>query len=485
MIFRMTTLAMGLLLLPATLAAQARDRADSLAVPPAGRIEQLEKRIEDLERTKSAQEDATRAIIRQAIEQSGSRINDVASFGGVMDIVGGRSKDYAGIKDRVLKLNSLETVFEVQMNEWSLASMVLQYQDGRDLTFVTVEGGEAQVPRVDLDTGFLTIGDRQRFPLYGTLGRMILPFGISTGDPIADVPTLDDPLTLEAFEMLEDGIMIGVGLPTPAAAPPSPVLAPTPVRPVALRPAVGALGRLMGYRPLPIDPAPPTLVAPLTPPPPIHFGVVVYRGNTLHSKKPVVGWHPSHHMGATLGFRTTGPWSVDVNVDVNSSVFDSRFFDSEYAAFLDQIGLIPGMAATAKAKLGPVGVVAEWNGALQRARFVDETRQLRVIMPRAWQTGLVYQFGWNPGAESPGAQGTYVAMGYSRTLDLAGVVDDVNGPVRVGALPREKFLLGVGEWVLDGLRVAVEYARVFDYPVSEGGTGSSGTSVFTMLTYDW
>lgn len=94
-------------------------------------------------------------------------------------------------------------------------------------------------------------------------------------------------------------------------------------------------------------------------------------------------------------------------MDYNSSVFDSRFLDAEYASYLDQISMNPGMAATVKPKLGPIGLVTEWNGAVGRARFGDDAGQRRVIMPRAWQTGLVYQLDWNRGVEPPGAQGTY------------------------------------------------------------------------------
>lgn len=70
-------------------------------------------------------------------------------------------------------------------------------------------------------------------------------------------------------------------------------------------------------------------------------------------------------------------------------------------------------------------------------------------------------------------------------MDLAGVLDDINGLVRVGALPREKLLVSVGESVMGGVGVAFEYSRLLDYPVAQGGTGRSGTEVFSMLTCDW
>ena len=56
---------------------------------------------------------------------------------------------------------------------------------------------------------------------------------------------------------------------------------------------------------------------------------------------------------------------------------------------------------------------------------------------------------------------------------------------RVGFIPWKRFSVGVGEWVLDGLRLAVEYSRDVDYPVSQGGTGKSTSGVFSTFTYTW
>jgi hypothetical protein len=486
MAVRFATLMICLLLSPALVAAQGRAGADSLAADST-KIEELERRIRDLEQTRAAQEEATRAIIRQTIDQSGTRINNVASFGGVFEMLGGYTRDFAGIKERVLRVSGMELVFEVQMSEWTLGNFVVQYNDGQDVLFPTTMGTDEGVPRFDLDTGYLLAGDTQRFPLYATFGRIILPFGISTGDPVADVPTIEDPLTIEAFEFREDALLLGIALPTPAPKPTVSVLAPTPVKPKVLRPLIGGLARLLGYRPQPVVPTGPNLIEPVAPPPPVNLAVHVYRGNTVDPRRGMVGtWHPGQHWGATAGFRNTGPWAVDLSVDYNSSVFDSRFLEAEYGGIFDEIGLVPGMAGSLKAKLGPVGFVSEWNGAIREARFRDDLNRNRVINPRAWQLGLVYQLGWNSGVESLGAQGTYLAAGYSRSLDLAGYpARPVSTLLRLGALPQERFIASAGEWVADGLRVAFEYSHIRDYRRSEGGTGKTGWAVLSMITYDW
>ena len=132
-------------------------------------------------------------------------------------------------------------------------------------------------------------------------------------------------------------------------------------------------------------------------------------------------------MGGTLGYFTKGsiganfPWTLDCDVDVTSSVFDSDFLQFEYRPFLDQIGFVPGMAAHIKSNLGPTAVILEWNGAITNAEFIDDVGTPVDIRPQAWQVQLLYQFDWNPYVEVIGAQGTYFVIGYSESSDLGGV----------------------------------------------------------------
>jgi hypothetical protein len=198
-----------------------------------------------------------------------------------------------------------------------------------------------------------------------------------------------------------------------------------------------------------------------------------------------------------LGYRTKGmfsrqriPWSIDFDVDYNSSVFDSLFLEFEYRHFLDQIGYVPGMAAHVKSSLGPIALVLEWNGAINDATFTDDLGQAFNIRPGAWQVNFAYQFDWNPSVEFIGAQGTYFVMGYSESQNLAGVTRLIGDPLtptssRVGFVPKRRLSVGVGEWVLDSLRVAVEYFHAVDYAIAEGGTGNSADGIFMQLTYQW
>jgi len=144
------------------------------------------------------------------------------------------------------------------------------------------------------------------------------------------------------------------------------------------------------------------------------------------------------------------------------------------------------MAASVKATLGPVSLVGEWNGAMSRATFTDDLGKRVSIEPSAWQLSLGYQFDWNPWVEEIGAQGNYLAIGYSESRDLAGVTRLIDGePTRVGFVPRRRFIVSGGEWVLEGLKFAVEYSHNVDYPKSKGGTGNSANAIFSTITVVW
>jgi len=343
------------------------------------------------------------------------------------------------------------------------------------------------------------IGDPQRFPPFLKAGRVVLPFGISTGSAWADVLSVENPLTVEVFETRKTAVGIGLGFPTPTLKPAAPPVAVPPVKPLVLSPLVEAVSRGLGYEPPPTRPKPLPLFSPTPAPPLFNAGVYFYSGNseTTTDGQPSV-WR---HVDATMGFHTRGhcgrrydqlspmglcPWTLDIDLSWNSSVYDSLFLENEYLAFLNDIGLVPGATASVKSSLGPLAIVAEWNGALDRATFTDDAGRRVSIKPSAWQVSLGYQFDWNPWVETIGDQGTYLSVGYSRSVDLAGVTESINGvPTRVGFVPRQRLILTAGEWVLEGTRVVLEYSYNWDYPRSAGGTGNTAHGLFGSLLYVW
>jgi hypothetical protein len=464
------------------------------------RVERLEKRVEELEAGQDARDSATRSVISQALSDLGSNINNVVTFGGTFEVLSGWTEDLDRTDEAVIRLNTAELDFEIRPSDWLLGSLIIEYDDGLDNVFTTTNAADVSVDRINVDTAFLRIGNPERFWPFALVGRQVVPFGISTGDPVADVLTIEDPLTVEVFEMKEDAILIGFEYPTPPLGPQTPIPAPPKVRPLVIAPLFAELARLTGYRPLPAAPPRQEYVTPTEAPAPFTGGVYLYNGDTFNTDGSEGEFNSSNHIGATLGYRTRGAcsvafcvaWSFEVDVDWNNSIFDTETLESEYRFLFGSrpgqgsIGFEPGMAVSTRASLGPVALVSEWNGALEDTTFFDDAGIRRKVSPSAWQVSLAYQFDWNRWVEVVGAQGTYIAIGYSESDDLEGVLRLVNGNLeRVGFVPESRFLVSVGEWVLPNLRLAVEYSRVDDYSRSKGGTGRSADGVIAMLTFEW
>jgi hypothetical protein len=353
------------------------------------------------------------------------------------------------------------------------------------------------VDRLTVDRAYVLIGDVQRFPFYMQAGLDVLNFGTSTGVHRSDVLSIENPLTIEVFETRAAAVGIGFAFPTPASAPPGQSFVPPPVRPQWLNPMVGGLARVMGYRSLPERPRRPTPGFAPAEQPPFYGSLYTYDADTVEG----VSRRFSGSLNARLGYNTRGncgqsyseltdswvcPWALDVSVDYLGSVFDSKFLLDTYRSFIPQIGKAPGMAASMKINFGPFLFVGEWNGAIKPARFVDDAGRRVSIMPSAWQASLAYQFDWNPWIETIGGKGSYVAAGYSRSHDLAGVTQVIgNTPTRVGFVPESRLTLTAGEWVLEGARVILEYSHVWDYSIAKGGTGREADGVFAALTFVW
>jgi hypothetical protein len=485
--------------------------------------ERLERRVEELETAQVAHEDATRSIIAQSLVGLGSKINEFVDLGGVLEVLPGWEEDFLGDDLQSISLQTAELQLEIQVTDWARGSLVLEYDAAQDAVFTTTEGDELSVDKINVDTAFVTLGDTERFPAYARLGRMVVPFGISTGDPVADVLSIVDPLTVEVFETKADAILFGAEFPTPTPTPEALIAAPPAVKPLVVAPLVAGLVRRLGYRPFPAPPPSPAFVPRPPARPPFSAGVYFYDGEAFEKFSRQGEWDLRHHMGAMAGYRTQGtcrshldttvspdeahwlqvlcPWTLDLGVEWNRSVFDSDFLASDYRVFIagdpdtgrSPIGFVPGMATSMKATLGPVSLVAEWNGALESADFIDDDPVSLIPRrqdkrPRAWQVSLGYQFGWNPAVETIGAQGTYLAASYSASQDLGGAVrintQDFTS-ARVGFVPRRRITVGAGEWVLPNLRLALEYARAWDYSKGHGGTNEVADAVLSMLTFEW
>jgi hypothetical protein len=470
------------------------------AAPPAGPAtnEELERRVRELEMIKAAQEDATRSLIRGAVAKTGPRINEFLSLSGALEVVAGHTQDFSGVTANDILLNTAELDFDIKAGEWIFGSLILGFDPGTKPLFPTSQTASASatpVDRITIDRGTVTIGDPLRFPLFLKGGRDVIAFGTSTGFTRTSGLSIESPLTIQAFETRTNLVELGFEFPTPALArPPPPVVAP-PVQPLVLGPLVNRLAHWIGYQPSPTRP-PPLAPLPYAPEPaPFYGSVGFYQGTDLITGQ----FDFTNNVTASLGYRARGhcgrpyseltdslicPWSFDVSVDFASSIFASNFLRQGYAAFLNQIGNVPALAANLRGSFGPFSLIAEYNTALRSASFIDGTGATLTTQPSAWQVSLGYQFGWNPWVEKIGDQGTFVAIGYSQSQGLAGATQIINGiPTRVGFLPRSRLLLTASEWVLETLKFTVEGSLDWDYPINEGGTGAMGWGILMALTF--
>ncbi|MGI9434628.1 MAG: hypothetical protein ACR2Q4_07350 [Geminicoccaceae bacterium] len=462
-------------------------------------LERLEQRVKELEIARAAQEDATRTIIGDTLSTLGSNINEAVAFSGNIEVLAGWNESFSDGSQGTLALNTAQLEFDIQAGDWTRGHLVIELDDGGDSPVQGADGSEVTIDRINLDTAYVTLGDAQRFPPYIELGQLVLPFGTGTGSAVADTLSTGDPLTLELFETREVAIGFGAGFPTPKPPPNLPPIATPTVKPLLVRPLVEAIGRGLGYQPRPSQPALPAMLTPTPDTPTFNAAVYAYDGDTFDGEDS--GFDPSKTISATLGYRTKGncgkaydqlkssmvcPWSLQANFDINSSVFDSLFLESEFRNFLGEIGFVPGAAVSIKGAFGPMALVGEWNGAISDATFTDDLNNAIAIRPSAWQLSLGYQFDWHPWVEEIGAEGTFAALGYSESSDLGGVTRLIDGEAsRVGAASKRRVLATVGEWVLASLKLAVEVSHDWDYSASEGGTGNSATGAVGTLTYVW
>lgn len=476
--------------------AVAKSERDMSQPPVKVNIPNLEQRVTELEIAKTAQEDSVRSIIQNSFAKTGSKINEFVTFGGSIEVTGGRGSDFTGKKTDAVQLSTAELDFEIKLNDWVVGNLIVQDNPATNVVFPTGTAFST-VEGFVVDRATITIGDVQRFPLFAKVGRDALAFGTSTGVHRADVLSLENPLTIEVFETRRDSIGIGFALPTPAAGPPPQSIIVPPVRPMVLNPAFSAFARGIGYQPLPTRAKAPT-PTPFTPePPPFYGSFNVYDANTVagisrrfdSSYNGRLGYHTGGHCGVPydeLKGSLFCPWGLDVSVDYISSVFDSTFLESSYNNFMNQFGQIPGAAVDLKMNFGPALLIAEYNTALKTARFVDDAAHKIGMKPAAWQVALGYQFDWNPWVETIGTQGTFVAVGYSRSQDLAGAaLTTTAGLTRVGFVPESRLTLTAAEWVLDGLKLSLEYTHNWDYSTGKGGSGREADGILFGISYTW
>ena len=463
----------------------------------------LSERVRELEIGWAANENATQQILRDTLSKTGPKINNFLALSGVVEGLASRTGSFDGPTKENLTLGTAELDFDIKLSDWLTGALVLHFDNGTGAIFPT--GNSPVVPgitgvgvdRFTLDRTHISVGDLMQFPIAARFGVEVLHFGTSTGVARLDTLSIGTPLTTEVFENRQTAGGLEFAWPTPPRQPPpAPVVIPR-VSPLVIAPAVSRLARWLGYTPLPERPFRPQPVTFPFDPPPFYGSVMTYRG----SESIIPNRTKIDDYNVSLGYRTRGhcgvpydqltnslvcPWTFDIHVDYDTSVFESRFLHSSYLPFLSQIGSIPGVAVSVKSSFGPFAFVGEVNSALKEARFFDGLGIAKSMTPMTWQASIAYQFDWNPWITEIGAQGDFISVGYSGSNDMSGATALISGvPTRLGFVPQNRLLVTYGEWVMDGLKVAVEGAVNWDYPQSSGGTGEVVYGAFGSVQFNF
>jgi hypothetical protein len=172
---------------------------------------ELEKRIEDLsaqnqqlsERLRQLEEILTKqtqiqpAPAGQTAQEGDSEksllqaINDHVELSGLVEIEASKAEDFNNDDSSDVTLATVEIGLNAKISEWSIAHLLLLYEEGEEDDHIIV------------DEGTITLGNMEKFPLYLTAGKMYLPFGFYESAMVSD------PLTLELGEINDSAAQIG------------------------------------------------------------------------------------------------------------------------------------------------------------------------------------------------------------------------------------------------------------------------------------
>ena len=165
-------------------------------------IEQQKKIIKEQEEKISSAE--IKEPVVKSDEESHPSWSDKIHIGGLIEVGAGwkNSESQTGKHEAEsdITLTTVEIHIGADVTNWINIETVLLYEDALF--------GDDDHDNFDVDTGVLTIGNTDKFPLYASIGKMYVPFGaLLTHFP--DDPFTDIPLTLLLGETNEKAILVG------------------------------------------------------------------------------------------------------------------------------------------------------------------------------------------------------------------------------------------------------------------------------------
>ena len=156
------------------------------------KLAELEKKVEkqqtSIEETKKTQEE-----VKEASEML-KNLKEHISIGGTVEVetnfTGIDNKHKSGDYSSDITLATAELDVEAKLHKYASANMVFLWE-------------EDDTEPVDIDEGYITLGNTDYFPLYLKAGRMYVPFGNF------ETNFVSDPLTLELGEIQESAYQFG------------------------------------------------------------------------------------------------------------------------------------------------------------------------------------------------------------------------------------------------------------------------------------
>ncbi|MBN2705384.1 MAG: LbtU family siderophore porin, partial [Deltaproteobacteria bacterium] len=109
---------------------------------------------------------------------------------GCVEVEVGFTEDYDGNDESDIALATVELGIDIDLHKYVSAHVLLLWE-------------EDDTEPVDLDEGYLTLGDPEHFPVYVQAGKFYVPFGNFESHMISD------PLTLELGETRESSVLLG------------------------------------------------------------------------------------------------------------------------------------------------------------------------------------------------------------------------------------------------------------------------------------
>ena len=150
-----------------------------------GNRKHLQEQQETLEKTRSDQDELTHFADRLKL------IGKHIKIGSLVEVEIGFSEDYEGNNESDIVLATVALDIDINLHKYVAGHILLLWE-------------EDDTEPVDLDEGYIVLGNTEHFPLFLQVGKLYVPFGNFESHMISD------PLTLELGETRETAAILGV-----------------------------------------------------------------------------------------------------------------------------------------------------------------------------------------------------------------------------------------------------------------------------------